>query len=99
MSAYARNTREAQTYLSLVNLVVMVPAVFSQIIGLTDLASAPWLPFVPILGAAAGIRTVLLGKATLLSVLGPVALGAALAVLTLAVSVRLFHREAVLLRV
>ena len=99
VSTFSRNTREAQTYLGLVNLVVMIPAVFSQIIGLTDLASAPWLPFVPILGAAAGIRTVLLGKATLLSVLGPVSVGIVLAALALGLAVRLFHREAVLLRV
>lgn len=99
LSTFARNTREAQTYTGLVNLVVMVPAMFSQIIGLTEFGSAVWLPFVPILGAAAGIRSVLLGKATLLSVLGPVSVGVVLAALTLTIAVRLFRRESVLLRV
>jgi len=99
VSAYARNSREAQTYLGILNLFVMVPAVFSQVIGFTDLASAPWLPFVPILGAAAGIRSILLGKATLMVVLGPVTVGVVLAGLALFAAVRLFHREGVLLRV
>ena len=99
VSTYARNTREAQTYLSLVNLVVLMPAVFSQVIGFTDLGSAPWLPFVPILGAAAGLRTVLLGKATLLSVLGPMSVGVLLAAVTLTLAIRMFGREGVLLRV
>ncbi len=99
VSTYARNTREAQTYLSLLNLVVLMPAMFSQVLGFTDLGSATWLPFVPVLGAAAGIRTVLLGKAPLLPVLGPVAVGPVLPVVTLTIAVRLFHREAVLLRV
>ena len=99
VSTYARNTREAQTYLSILNLVVLIPAVFSQIIGLTDMASAVWLPFVPILGAAAGIRTILLGKATLLTVLGPFSVGVLLAALALFAAIRLFGRESVLLRV
>ena len=99
VSTYARNTREAQTYLSILNLVVLIPAVFSQLIGFTDLGSAVWLPFVPILGAASGIRSILLGKATVLSVLGPFAVGALLAGLALWAAVRLFQREAVLLRV
>ena len=99
VSTYARNTREAQTYLGLLNLVVMIPAVFSQIIGLTEIGSAVWLPFVPILGAAAGIRAVLLGKATLLAVLGPLGVGVLLAGLALFAAVRLFGRESVLLRV
>ncbi len=99
ISTYARNSREAQTYLGLMNLVVMIPAVFSQIIGLTDIGSAVWLPFVPILGAAAGIRAILLGKATALAIAGPVAVGVVLAGLALFAAIRLFHREAVLLRV
>lgn len=99
ISTYARNSREAQTYLGLLNLVVMIPAVFSQIIGLTEIGSAAWLPFVPILGAAAGIRAILLGKATALAILGPVAVGVVLAGLALWAAIRLFHREGVLLRV
>ena len=99
VSSYARNSREAQTYLGLLNLVVLIPAMFSQIIGLTEYGSAVWVPFVPILGAAAGIRLVLLGKATALGVLGPFAVGAVLAGLALWAAIRLFQRESVLLRV
>ncbi|RYD46419.1 MAG: ABC transporter permease [Verrucomicrobiaceae bacterium] len=99
VSSYARNSREAQTYLGMLNLVVMIPAVFSQIIGLTDMASAPWLPFVPILGAAAGIRSILLGKATALAILGPFGIGVILAAISIMAAIRLFHRENVLLRV
>lgn len=99
VSSYARNSREAQTYLGMLNLVVLIPAVFSQIIGLTDMASAPWLPFVPILGAAAGIRAILLGKATALAILGPFGIGVLLATISILAAIRLFHRENVLLRV
>lgn len=99
VSTYARNTREAQTYLGLLNLVVIVPAVFSQVIGLTEIGNAVWLPFVPILGAAAGVRSILLGKATLMTIIGPVTVGIVLASLALMVAIRLFHREKVLLRV
>lgn len=99
VSTYARNSREAQTYLGIMNLVVMIPAVFSQLIGLTEIGAALWLPFVPILGAAAGIRAILLGKATALTILGPVTVGVVLAGLALFAAVRLFHRENVLLRV
>jgi sodium transport system permease protein len=99
VSSYARNSREAQTYLGMLNLVVMIPAVFSQIIGLTDMASAPWLPFVPILGAAAGIRSILLGKATAIAILGPFGVGVVLATVSILAAIRLFHRENVLLRI
>lgn len=99
VSTFARNTREAQTYLSILNLVVLVPAVFSQVIGLTGIGSAAWLPFVPILGASAGVRAVLLGKATGAAILGPVAVGVVLAGISLFTAVRLFQRESVLLRV
>lgn len=99
VSSFARNSREAQTYLGIMNLVVMVPAMFSQLIGLTEIGSAVWLPFVPILGAAAGIRAILLGKATALAILGPTGVGIVLAGLALFTAIRLFHRESVLLRV
>jgi len=99
VSSYARNSREAQTYLGIMNLIVMVPAFFSQLIGLTEIGSAVWLPFVPILGAAAGIRAILLGKASALAILGPTGVGVVLAGLALYTAIRLFHRESVLLRV
>ncbi len=99
VSSYARNSREAQTYLGIMNLIVMVPAVFSQLIGLTEIGSAVWLPFVPILGAAAGIRAILLGKASALAILGPTGIGIVLAGLALFTAIRLFHRESVLLRI
>lgn len=99
VSTYARNTREAQTYLSIVNLLVLIPAVFSQMIGLSGIGGAVWLPFVPILGATAGIRSVLQGKPTLLAVLGPLSVGLVLAAVALTAAVRLFGRENVLLRV
>jgi sodium transport system permease protein len=99
LSTFARNTREAQTYLGVLNLLVIIPAVFSQLIGMTEIGNAVWLPFVPILGAAAGVRAILLGKATALSILGPLGVGILLAGLALYAAVRLFHRESVLLRV
>lgn len=99
VSSYAKNTREAQTYLSLLNLVVIVPAVFSQIIGLTEFGSSIWVNAVPILNTATGIRNALQGKAAFLPVTITVGVSLLIAGLGLALAIKLFNREQVLVRV
>lgn len=98
-STYAKNNREAQSYISLASFVVVIPAAFSQLIGLTDAASQGWVNFVPVLNTANNIRNALLGKpdwaGTGITVLVS---GAIAAVLVMAV-IRLFGREEVLTRV
>lgn len=98
-STYAKNNREAQSYISLASFVVVIPAAFSQLIGLTDAASQGWVNYVPVLNTANNIRNALLGKpdwaGTGITVLVS---GAIAAVLVMAV-IRLFGREEVLTRV
>jgi sodium transport system permease protein len=96
VSSYARNNREAQTYLGALYLVVLMPAIFSQVLGFTDLASANWINFVPILNTAANMRATFQGKPNMLGVAETVLESIVLAVVMLCVAVRLFNREQVL---
>ncbi len=96
VSSYARNIREAQTYLSVVLLLVLLPAMFSQVIGLTEYANATWINFVPVLDTAANIRASLLGKTSWTGVGITVTEGIVLAAIMLRLAVYLFNREQVL---
>ncbi len=99
VSAYAKNTREAQTYLGLLNLVVVLPAVFSQVIGLTDLGKQQWINLVPILNTATNIRSVLLGKPEIVPILMTVGVSLVIALIAGWIAVKLFLREEVLTRI
>lgn len=97
--AYAKNTREAQTYLTLISFVVLMPAIFSQFIGYTDMAKAAWVSFVPILNSAMCIRDALADKLDL-GMLGiTTATSIGLAAICIAKAVHMFNREEVLTRV
>jgi len=99
VSTYAKNSREAQTYLGLASFVVIMPAMFSQFIGLTDYAQARWINFVPILNTANNIRMALLGKTDVISIAITVGVSLALALIMGRVTVWFFNREQVLVRV
>lgn len=99
ISAYARNNREAQTHLTLVSFIVIMPAVFSQFIGFTDLGKSWWIHLVPILNTAGVLREALLGKFELQPFVLTVVSSLILAVLAMWVTVRLFNREEVLARI
>lgn len=99
LSSYARNPREAQTYLAQFSFIVILPALFSQFIGFTDAARAMWVNFVPILNTANNIRMALMGKPDGLSILLTVATSLVLALAALKLTVTLFNREEVLVRV
>jgi sodium transport system permease protein len=99
ISSFARNTREAQTYLALVNVVVILPAVFSQVIGLTDLGTKLWINLVPILNTANNIRNALLGRSELLPIVLTIGESLIFALIALRIAVWLFNREEVLTRV
>jgi sodium transport system permease protein len=96
ISAYARNTREAQTHLTIMSFIVLMPAVFSQFIGYTDFARERWVSLVPILNSAGVIRESLLGKFDGVGVLLTMASSILLALAALWITVRLFEREEVL---
>jgi sodium transport system permease protein len=99
ISTFARNTREAQTHLTLVSFLVLMPAIFSQFIGYTDFAHAPWVPFVPILNSATCIKDALMGKfdGTALSI--TIGTSLVLAAMSMRWAIWMFGREQVLTRV
>lgn len=99
VSSYARNAREAQTYLAQVSVIVLMPSIFSQFIGFLDAGNAFWVNFVPILNTANNIRLALLGKPDFAGIGATVAVSIVLAGIALWVTVRLFNREEVLVRV
>ena len=98
VSAWAKNMREAQTFLASVSFVVLIPAIFSQVIGFTDLNQRLWVKLTPVLNTAVGIRSVLLrspdyvalGLSALTGLIGGLAM--------LAVAVYLFKKESILTR-
>lgn len=99
VSSYARNAREAQTYLAQVSVVVLMPSIFSQFIGFLDAGNAFWVNFVPILNTANNMRLALLGKPDFAGIGATVAISIVLASVALWITVKLFNREEVLVRV
>lgn len=99
VSAVARNMREAQTYLTLVSFLVLMPALVSQFAGLTDIGSAWWANWTPILNAALCIREALMERMDAFRVLVTTSMNVTIAALALAAVVRLFNREQILTRV
>jgi len=95
VSTFARNQKEAQTYLGPMMMAIIVPAMMSMVAG----AEAPRvMAVIPVLNASLIIKQALSGT------VDPVFMGLALATslayaaLAVAVCTRLFERESVLLR-
>lgn len=99
VSTNARNPREAQSHLTLVSFVVLMPAMFSQFIGFTDYANARWISFVPILGSANTIRHALQGKFDGIEIASTLAVNIVIAAIAIAIAIRLFQQEKVLVRI
>jgi sodium transport system permease protein len=99
VSAFARNTREAQTYLAQASIIVMLPAVFSQVIGLTDFAQSKLVYAIPILNSANVIRNALQGKYDTVGIALTMIIGLTLAAAAMSYAIRLFHRESILNRI
>jgi sodium transport system permease protein len=99
ISSYAKNSREAQTFLAQLSFVVVMPAVFSQFIGFTDLGSQRWINAVPVLSTANNIRLALLGKPDFTGILISIVVSLVLAALALRWTVKMFNREQVLVRI
>lgn len=98
VSAVAKSMRESQTYLSMVSIVVLIPAIASQFIGITGQDQAAWVTWTPILNTAVAIGQSLRGQLE-----GSLALKAALtslipAILFAWLAVRMFQREGILKR-
>ena len=99
VSTFARNQREVQSYLSLLSFVVLIPAIFSQIIGYTDIAGKAWVNFIPILNSASVMRDALLNRVDWTSLGMTSAVSVVLAIGGLWLAVKLFTKEKVLMRV
>lgn len=99
ISTWARNVREAQTQTTLLSFVVILPAVFSQFIGFTDFGSERWVSLIPVLNTATTIRSALLGKYDGVGLLLTLGSSGLLAAVAIALAVRMFQREEVLVRV
>lgn len=98
-STKAKNVREAQTQLTLISLVVLMPAMFSQFIGYTDWAKALWVQAVPVLNTASAIRTALQGKYDMLGLSIGVLVNGVIALVAIWWAIQLFKKEDVLVRV
>ncbi len=99
ISAYARNTRECQGYLTMVSFIVLMPAIFSQFIGYTSFAKAWWVSFVPVLNAATVLKDAMLGNFPALPMATTTGVNVVLACMATMVAIRLFGKETVLWRV
>lgn len=99
VSAYSRNNREAQTFLTMISFVVIMPAIFSQFIGFTDLGKQWWIHLVPVLNTAGVLREALLGKIDAAAFGMTVGTSLLLALLAIRLTVKLFNREEVLSRI
>lgn len=98
ISAWSRNMREAQTYLAVANFIVLLPAVFSQIIGMTDAVGSAWVRWVPILNSAMAIRDTLLAKAKLSDLLAPITMDLTLSAGMLLLVIWVMSNEKILAR-
>ncbi|MBL8049528.1 MAG: ABC transporter permease [Chthonomonas sp.] len=99
ISALAKNMREAQTYLGIANFVVVTPAVFSQMIGFTDLSQALWIKLTPVLNTAMVIRNALLNKPDQTLIVLTVISSLVLAAIGFILTIRMFQKESILARV
>lgn len=99
ISTYAKNPREAQTYLAGVSFLVLMPAMCSQFIGYTDFANSSWLYLIPVLNTATVIRQALQSQVNVSGMATCIALSLILAAIGIKAAVHLFNREAVLVRI
>jgi sodium transport system permease protein len=99
VSAFAKNPRESQSYLALISLVVLMPALFGQVIGLTDFVSQWWIRLIPVLNTSIFLRESLQGKSDPLGLMLTIGVSAILALIGIRTAVHLFNREEVLTRV
>ncbi len=99
ISTHAKTMREASTILGLMNLVVVAPAVMSQVVGIAGMDKAVWVKLTPVLNSAIALKGGLSGNVDWQTVGYSVGMSAVLAALAIWASVWLFKREQVLARV
>ncbi|MBL8064389.1 MAG: ABC transporter permease [Chthonomonadaceae bacterium] len=98
LSALAKSVREAQSYLNVANLVVILPAVSSTVLGFTGLDKTAGIKFVPILGSSLCLKEALLEKSNWAGIASAAGVSVVLAVIALKIALILFSREKILAR-
>lgn len=94
MATFAKSFKEAQSYLSLLMMAVMLPGF---ILTLYPAGSKTWMYFVPFLGQTAMMTDVLGGKDMPLALLiGPALINLALAAVAIKATTALLHRERII---
>lgn len=97
--ARSRNIREAQTYLGGLSFVIILPAIFSQIIGFTGMEDAVWVQWTPILNTAVQLKSLISGEGRYVGLWPAMILNLVLAALFLRLAMQQFRREEIVLRV
>lgn len=97
-SSFARTMRESQTYLAVVNLLVLAPAVASQVIGFTGMDRGIGVRLIPVLNTSIGLRDALVGKLTFVNFALPVVSCAMLGYLTLRIAFKVAESDQFLRR-
>jgi len=98
-SSYAKNMRECQGYLGFISTFVTMPAVFSQVIGITGMSQSTWIKFVPVLNTSLVIRQGFQGAIDPLTLLGAAGTSLILALIGYLFAVKMFQSEKVLNRI
>jgi sodium transport system permease protein len=94
MATFAKSFKEAQSYLSLLMMAVMLPGF---VLTLYQTGSRTWMYFVPFLGQTAMMTDVLGGKPTSwMMIAGPAAISLLLAVAAVKATTALLHRERII---
>lgn len=99
LSTFARNQREAQTYLAVVATLVTLPAFASMFVGYTGIGNAWYLGAIPVLNVATVLRQVLMNQVDFAVYATTIITSAAYAAAALAFAIFLFRRESILFRV
>jgi sodium transport system permease protein len=98
VSTWAKSMREAQTYLTAVSFVVLLPAIYSNVIGFTDLGKSAVLKFIPVLSTAVGLRGAFSGSTDWVLVVTSGAIALLVAGFLFVATNKLMHSERVLQR-
>jgi sodium transport system permease protein len=96
VSAKAKTVRESQTTLTLVSFLVLLPAVFSQFLGFSGQERELWVKVTPVLNSAQSLKEALVSRPDWPGVGLTVSTSLVLAVLFLALAVRVFESEDIL---
>lgn len=99
VSTWARNTRECQTKLTLISMVFLMPAMFSQFIGYTDFARAAWIAAIPVLNSSMSVRQAISGEFHPAFLATTIGINLILGLIAISYTIALFKREDVLLRI